>query len=65
MPKDTPIPIRLDAEMNRRASEIAQELGITRAALIRMLLESFVEEYDKNGGRIMMPPKWKGLGEVR
>ena len=49
--------------MNRRASEIAQELGITRAALIRMLLESFVTEYDKNGGRIMMPPKWKGLGK--
>jgi len=60
MAKDTAIPVRLDPEMNRRVSEIARKLGITRSTLMRLLLESFINEYDSNNGRIMMPPKWQG-----
>jgi len=34
-------------------------MGITPSALIRILVCSFVEEFERGGGRIMFPPQWR------
>ena len=31
---------------------------MTPSALIRLLVRSFVEEYERNNGRIALPPRW-------
>ena len=63
MRKEASIPIRLDAETKCRLQQAADALGMTVSALIRLLIKSFVEEYERSNGRLVMPPHWQRLPE--
>ncbi len=59
MRKASALPIRLDTEQKESLSRIAEETGLSVSALVRMLVQSFVDEYDRNGGRVCIPPQWR------
>ena len=59
MAKQASLPVRLDTETAFRVDAAVKRLGITKSALIRMLLQSFVDQFEQNGGKIVMPPTWK------
>ena len=59
MRKAASLPVRLDPDTKLRLKNAAEAMGMTVSALIRLLVKSFVEEYDRCGGRISLPPHWK------
>lgn len=59
MRKESSLPVRLDTDAKLRLQNIGEEMGLTVSALVRMLVKSFVETYDRNGGRVVLPPMWK------
>jgi len=59
MRKDASLPVRLDFDEKRRLKAAAERMGMTVSALIRLLVRSFVDEYDRAGGRIALPPDWQ------
>lgn len=63
MRKEASLPVRLDAKVKQRLKKAADTLGMTPSALIRLLVQSFVEEYDRKGGRIDLPPRWQPRAE--
>jgi hypothetical protein len=60
MRKEASLPVRLDPEDKRRLQAAADRMGLTISALVRLLVRSFVDEYDRCGGRVAMPPEWRG-----
>ncbi len=58
MRKEASLPVRLHTDEKRRLQTAAEHMGLTVSALIRLLVRSFVEEYDRQGGRITLPPDW-------
>lgn len=61
MKKEASLPVRLDTEMSRRLDLAAERLGLTKSALIRILVKSFVEQLEVNGGKITFPLRWQGF----
>lgn len=61
MRKEASLPVRLDPDEKRRLQEIAGKMRITVSALIRLLVSSYVEYYERSGGRVTLPLEW---GEV-
>lgn len=61
MKKEASLPVRLDTEMSRRLDLAAERLGLTKSALIRILVKSFVEQLEVNGGKIAFPLRWQGF----
>lgn len=59
MRKEASLPVRLDPEDKRLLHEAASRLGMTVSALVRLLVRSFVEEYERSGGRVALPPEWR------
>lgn len=59
MRKESSLPIRLDTGVKQKVQNIAEDLGLTVSALVRMLVKSFTEEFEKCDGQIMLPPKWQ------
>ena len=59
MKKEASLQIRLDAQINRKLDIAAKRLGLTKSALIRILILSFVDQLEANGGKIVMPLQWK------
>ena len=59
MRKETALPVWLDADMKTRLQKAAQAMGTTPSALIRILVNSFVDEFERGGGRILFPPQWR------
>jgi hypothetical protein len=53
------LPVRLDPSEKRRLKDAAARLGMTPSAMIRLLVHSFVEAYDRSGGRLTLPPTWR------
>ena len=37
---------------------LAEKLGFSKSALIRMLIKSFVEQMESNGGQVTLPLQW-------
>jgi len=58
MMKDNAIPIRLDTETKERFKKDADELGLSTSALIRILIVSFIREFERTSGRVEMPLNW-------
>ena len=58
MAKEASLPVRLDEDMRKRLDLVAKKLCLTKSALMRMLVETFVKEFEANG-QITMPPQWK------
>jgi antitoxin component of RelBE/YafQ-DinJ toxin-antitoxin module len=59
MRKEASLPVRLDTDLSRRLSRAAENLGLTRSALIWMLVKSFVDEIEAAGGKITFPLHWE------
>ena len=53
------LPVRLDPEYKIRLQRAAKKMGVTPSALIRLLVCSFVDEFERCGGQITLPPRWK------
>lgn len=58
MRKEASLPIRLDTDISHRLARAAIVLGMTKSALIRLLITSFVKQMDANGGKIVLPLQW-------
>lgn len=55
-----PIPVRLDENLIRRLDAIATRIGSNRAAVIRMLVQIWVEDFEKRG-QAALPVNWRGI----
>ena len=64
MRKEASLPVRLDPDEKRRLRAAAEAMGMTPSALIRLLVRSFVEEYERSGGRIALPPRWESASDA-
>jgi hypothetical protein len=64
MRKEASLPVRLDPDEKRRLKAAAERMGLTVSALIRLLVRSFVEEYERQGGRVALPPDWRPMFET-
>ena len=53
------MPVRLDTDLSRRLDVAAERLGLTKSALIRILVKSFVDQLEANGGKITFPLRWQ------
>ncbi len=53
------LPIRLDKDAKKRLQDVARTLGISVSTLIRILITSFVDEFERSGGNCVMPPRWQ------
>lgn len=58
MRKESSLPVRLDTDAKLRLQEIGEAMGLTVSALVRLLIKSFVQSYDSNGGKITLPLSW-------
>ena len=59
MRKEASLPVRLDTDLSRRLDRAAARLGLTKSALIRILVKSFVDQLEANGGKITFPLRWQ------
>ena len=59
MRKEASLPVRLDTELSRRLDKAAERMGLTKSALIRVLIKSFVDELEAKGGKITFPLRWQ------
>ncbi|MFA7157824.1 MAG: ribbon-helix-helix protein, CopG family [Kiritimatiellia bacterium] len=59
MKKEASLPIRLDTDLSRRLDRAADRLGLTKSALIRILVKSFVDELEAAGGKMTLPFSWQ------
>lgn len=59
MRKEASLPVRLDIELSKRLSRAAERLGLTKSALIRVLVKSLVDQLEADGGKITFPMCWK------
>ena len=58
MRKEAALPVRLESETKIRLQMTAAAFGLSPSALIRILISSFVDEFERGGGRILFPPQW-------
>ena len=63
MRKEASLPVRLDTDLSRRLDRAAARLGLTKSALIRVLVKSFVDQLEANGGKITFPLCWQEQGQ--
>lgn len=59
MRKEASLPVRLSTEAKERLQQISDSMGLTVSAIVRLLVNSFVQEYDRSGGVITLPLEWK------
>jgi hypothetical protein len=58
MRKEASLPVRLDPDEKQRLKAAAERMGLTISALVRLLVRSFVDDFDRHGGRVALPPDW-------
>jgi predicted transcriptional regulator len=63
MRKEASLPVRLDTDLSRRLDRAAARLGLTKSALIRVLVKSFVDQLEADGGKITLPLRWQEQGQ--
>ena len=59
MRKEASLPVRLDTDLSDRLDRVAEWLGLTKSALIRVLVKSFVDQLEASGGKITFPLRWE------
>jgi hypothetical protein len=52
-----PIPVRLGEDLIKRLDQAAERIGSNRAAVIRMLITQWLDEFERRGV-IHLPPNW-------
>lgn len=55
-----PIPVRLDDALIARLDRIADRIGTTRSSVIRMLVSTWVESFER-AGTASLPMNWESL----
>lgn len=55
-----PIPIRLGADTIKRLDKAAARIGNNRAGIVRFLVESWLEEFERTG-KAELPVQWKKI----
>ena len=58
MAETKPIPVRLSPELILRLDKAAQAMGTTRAGVIKLCLNSFLDAYERDG-KIALPLDWR------
>ena len=58
MADSSPIPVRLTNTTIKRLDAVARQIGSNRAAVMRMLVEKWLDHYDAEG-KATLPPDWK------
>ena len=59
MRKEASLPVRLDTDLSRRLDRAAARLGLTKSALIRILVKSFLDQLEADGGKMTLPFSWQ------
>lgn len=59
MRKEASLPVRLDTDLSRRLNRAAERLGLTKSALIRILVKSFLDQLEADGGKMTLPFSWE------
>lgn len=59
MRKEAALPVRLEPDLRRRLKATAETMGMTTSSLVRLLARSFVDEFERQGGKVVMPPEWQ------
>lgn len=57
MAKDTQINVRFPSEIDRKLTETAAQLGVSKSSLVRRVTEMFLEEVNSTGV-IRLNPMW-------
>jgi len=55
-----PIPVRLDDVITQRLNAAASRIGNNRAGLIRMLVNTWLDDFEKRGVA-SLPPNWQEI----
>jgi len=61
MPLGAQLPVRLEPDVEQRLEKVAEKLGTTKSALIRLLAKTFVEQAVSDDGSVHLPPDWREL----
>jgi len=61
MPLGSVLPIRLETDVEERLDGVAQQIGTTKSAIIRLLAKTFVDQVVNDRGKVTLPPNWKEL----
>jgi len=59
MRKEASLPVRLDTDLSNRLDHTAERLGLTKSALIRILVKSFLDQLEADGGKMTLPFRWQ------
>ena len=59
MRKEASLPVRLDTDISHRLDQAAERLGLTKSALIRILVKSFLDQLEADGGKMALPFSWE------
>ena len=54
------LPVRLPQDIISRLDALAERIGSNRSQVIRVCIQSFVEEFERTG-KAMLPPNWREL----
>lgn len=65
MRKEASLPVRLDTDLSRRLDRAATRLGLTKSALIRILVKSFLDQLEADGGKMTLPFIWQESKTVK
>lgn len=60
MPKTRAIPVRLSDDLCARLDASARKLGTDRAKLIRLCVETWVDQFERLGYAVL-PPDWRDI----
>ena len=61
MRKEASLPVRLDPDEKQQLKVIAETMKITVSTLIRLLVSSYVEYYEREGGHVTLPLEWNDI----
>jgi len=59
MRKEASLPVRLDTDLSDRLDRAAERLGLTKSALIRILVKAFLDQLEAEGGKMTLPFSWQ------
>jgi hypothetical protein len=51
----------LTAEQERRLKAVAARIGSSKSAIIRLLIDTFLDQCVRPDGSVILPPNWKDL----
>jgi antitoxin component of RelBE/YafQ-DinJ toxin-antitoxin module len=63
--KEASLPVRLDTDISHRLDQAAERLGLTKSALIRILVKSFLDQLEADGGKMTLPFSWEESKTVK